>query len=547
MPRSLQVGEWTVEPELNRVTRSGQSISVEPRVLDLLVFLAGRPGEVVSKEEILRSVWSDTHVTDEVLTYSVSVLRKSLGDDARNPHIIQTIPRRGYRLIAGVGGSDASREVDRSIAALAFADMSPEQDQEYFCDGIVEEITGRLSRLRGLRVASRTSAFAFKGRLEDVRAIGRNLGVASVLEGSLRKSGNQLRITAQLINVADGCHLWSASYDRELRDVFAIQDEIAQKVVHALEVELSEAERRMLGKGPTQNVEAYEFYLRGRQFFYRSKRQNIECALEMFSRAAGKDPTYARAWAGMADCYCYLYMYFDDNPLHVELAREMSLTALDLDPNLAEAHTSRGYAVSLGRDYAEAEREFRTALRMDPNLFEAYYFYARTCFVQGRLAEAARLFEQAESVKPEDCQASSLLAFTCRTMGETGRAEAAYRRTLSKVQAQLELHPDDSRAVYLGATALLELGNLEKGLEWARRAYSLDSTDPYIVYGIACIHSRLRRIDEALDFVERAVQAGFAHYEWIRNDSDFEALRGHPRFTAILESLEKRAASRRSP
>ena len=188
----------------------------------------------------------------------------------------------------------------------------------------------------------------------------------------------------------------------------------------------------------------------------------------------------------------------------------------------------------------DAEKEFQTAIRLNPNLFEAYYFYGRTCFVQERLGEAARLFEQAESVKPEDCQAPSLLAFTCRTMGQTERAQAAYRRTLAKVEAQLELHPDDSRAVYLGATALLELGNQEKGFEWARRSYSLDPGDPYIVYGIACIHSRLGRVEEALDYIEKAIRAGFAHLDWIRNDSDFDALRGHSRFVAILESLRER-------
>lgn len=541
MARRFQVGDFVVEPDLNRITGGDSVVSVEPKVLDVLVCLAERPGEVFTRGEILRTVWPDTHVTEEALTYSISALRKALGDDARDPHIIQTISRRGYRLIAQVTAAPATPSLP-SVAVLAFSDMSQERDNEYFCDGIAEEITNRLTHLRGLQVAARTSAFAFKGQAEDVRTIGRKLGVGAVLEGSVRKAGTHLRVTAQLVSVADGCHLWSASFDRESEDVFAIQDEISQKVVHALEVELSDRERSILGKAPTQSVEAYEFYLRGRQFFYKSKRKSIQCALEMLTRAAGKDPTYAQAWAGMADCYSYLYMYFDNDRLNLELAREMSRTSLELDPDLAEAHSAYGLAASLSKLYSQAEREFQAAIRLNPHLFEAHYFYARTCFVQGKLEEAAHLYEQAESVKPDDCQAPSLLAFTCRTLGQRERAEAAYRRSLAKVKKQLELNPDDSRAIYLGATALMELGNHAEGLKWARKSYDLDPDDPYIVYGIACFHSRIGMTEEAVAYFEQAVRAGFSHVEWIKNDSDFDQIRNHPRFQAALRDLEDRSA-----
>lgn len=543
MARRFRVGEFLVEPDLNRITKGNKALSVEPKVLDVLVCLAQRPGEVFTRGEILRTVWPDTHVTEEALTYSISALRKVLGDDAREPHVIQTISRRGYRLIADVQAADAPAPASvPSVAVLAFSDMSPERDHEYFCDGIAEEITNRLTHLQGLRVTARTSAFAFKGRPEDVRSIGKKLGVGAVLEGSVRKAGPQLRITAQLVNVADGCQLWSASFDRESEDVFAIQDEISRKVVRALEVELSDRERSILGKAPTHSVEAYEFYLRGRQFFYKSKRRSIQCALEMLTRAAGKDPTFAQAWAGMADCYSYLYMYFDNDQLNLELAREMSRAALELDPDLAEAHSACGLAASLSKLYAQAEKEFQAAIRLNPHLFEAYYFYARTCFVQGKHEEATRLYEQAETVKPDDCQASSLLAFTCRTLGQREKAEDAYRRTLAKVRKQLDLNPDDSRAIYLGATALMELGSPSEGLEWARRSYDLDPDDPYIVYGIACFHSRMGMIEEAVAFFEQAVRAGFSHVEWIRNDSDFDPIRDHPRFMAALRQLEERPA-----
>jgi adenylate cyclase len=542
MAHRFLVGDWTVEPDLNRLTRGELTVSVEPKVLNVLICLAGHPGEVLSKEEIMRSVWRDTFVSDEVLTYSISELRKAFGDDARNPHIIQTIPRRGYRLIAPVSGGAPAAKNEPSVAVLAFSDMSPEKDQGYFCDGIAEEITNRLALLKGLRVASRTSAFAFKNKPEDVRVIGRTLGVSAVLEGSVRKAGNQLRINAQLINASDGCHLWSVRFDRAIQDIFVIQDEIAQKVVHALAVELTEAEKNTLERAPTRSVEAFDLYLRGREYFYKSKRKSLQCALEMFTRAAGKDPTYARAWAGMADCYCFLYMYFDKEQMDLELAGQMSRTALEVDPGLAEAHVACGHAESLSKNYEKAELEFKEAIQLNPGLFEAYYFYGRLCYIQGRLEEAARLYEQAESVSPDDCQAPALLAFTCRSMGEPERANAAYHRTLDKVERTLELSPDDSRAIYLGAAALLELGQRDKGLEWARRSYALDADDPYIVYGIACFFSRLGKTEEALGYFEQAVRAGFSHAEWAANDSDFEPLRGHPRFQEALRQMAERPA-----
>jgi adenylate cyclase len=541
MARDFRVADWLVEPDLNRITKEGKSIRIEPKIIEVLVFLADHAGEVLSQREIIRKVWAGTYVSDNVLLHSISSLRRAFGDSVDNPRIIETIARRGYRLIAPVTRPPAGQLLP-SIAVLAFSDMSPERDQEYFCDGISEEIINSLARLDGLRVVARTSSFAFKGRSEDIRTIGTSLGVTAVLEGSVRKAGDQLRITVELLNVEDGCHLWSERYDRELQDVFAIQEEIALRVVRALEVELSDREARSLSRSATRNIEAYTFYIRGRQFFYQSKRKGIECAIEMFSHATAKDPGYALAYAGMADCYSYLYMYFGNERSNLENARRMSQVALGLDPELAEAHSALALAVSLSRDYEQAEKEFQAAIQLNPKQFEAHYFYGRVCFVQGKLEEAVRHFEQAEQVKPEDFQSCSLVAFISRSIGQMERAEAAYQRTLKKVEKHLELNPDDSRALYLGATALAELGDRDKCFQWARRSYSLDPQDPYIVYGIACFYSRLGRIDEAVDYFEQAVHAGFTQREWIDNDSDFDNIRSHPRFQAVRRDLEETSA-----
>ena len=222
MSRELQIGEWLVEPDLNCITRGKKKTSVEPKVIEVLVCLADYPGEVLSKKQIIQTVWPDTFVSEEVLRYSISELRKAFGDDAKNPRIIQTIARRGYRLIAPVTKKDSSPGMKASIAVLAFSDMSAAKDQEYFCDGISEEIINNLSRIKNLRVASRTSSFAFKERSEDIRSIGRKLNVSAVLEGSVRKAGDRLRISVQLIDVKDESPLWSEQYDRELKNIFDI-------------------------------------------------------------------------------------------------------------------------------------------------------------------------------------------------------------------------------------------------------------------------------------------------------------------------------------
>jgi len=426
-----------------------------------------------------------------------------------------------------------------SIAVLAFEDMSPGKDQEYFCDGIAEEVINNLAHVGGLRVASRTSSFSYKGRREDIREIGRKLGVRTVLEGSVRKADNKLRINTQLINVADGCHLWSEQYDRELEDVFAIQEEIASHIAKTLKVELTEKEKQVLEKAPTQNVEAYEFYLRGRQFFYRSKRESIDYALGMFARAIEEDPEYALAYAGIADCRSYLCMYFGGEQSDLEDAVAASSKALELDPDLAEAHAARGLAESLSKSYEEAEREFEAAIELNPNLYEAHYFYARTCFVQGKHEEATRHYRSAHRVNPDEYQAASLLGFTYKIMGEAEKMERAYRRSLTKIERHLELNPDDVRAAYLGAEALLKLGERERAMEWVKRVLAKERDDPYTLYGVSCIYAQIGEIEEGMYYLERAVKKGFHHKEWMEHDTDLDSLREHARYPALVQRFEQ--------
>ena len=425
----------------------------------------------------------------------------------------------------------------KSIAVLPFVNMSADPENEYFTDGIAEEIINALSKIQSLRVASRTSSFAFKGKNEDMGEIGRKLKVATVLEGSVRKAGNKLRVTAQLVNVAEGYQLWSERYDRLLEDVFEIQDEIAGNIVRALRVVLSEDEKRAIEKAPTENVEAYEYYLRGRQFFHQFRRSGIQFARRMFERAIEIDPGFAMAYAGIADSCSFLYMYWDGTKSNLESADAASRKALELDPELAEAHASRGFALTLSRQYERARQEFETAIGINPKLYEAHYLYARACFQERRLEEAVRHYEDAARVRPEDYQSLLLMQTPLNGLGRTEDAIAALRKGLAVAERHLELNPDDARALYLGAGALAQLGNRERALEWATRALSIDPDDSGVLYNVACVYALSGVKDDALRCLERAIQNGFGHREWLDNDSDLDSLRDDPRFEALKKRI----------
>jgi TolB-like protein/Tfp pilus assembly protein PilF len=425
----------------------------------------------------------------------------------------------------------------KSIAVLPFADMSPQRDQEYFCEGMAEEIINALTKIQALQVASRSSAFAFKGQNQDIRKVGEQLSVNTVLEGSVRKAGNRLRITAQLIKVADGYHLWSERYDRDMEDVFAIQDEIAQSIVKALRVMLSDDEKRAIEQVPAADVQAYDYYLRGRQYIHQFRRTGIQFARRMFERALEIDPGYAIAYAGAADCCSFLYMYWDGSRANLEGADSHSKRALELGPELAEAHASRGLALSLSKRYEEAEREFQTAIRLNPKLFEAHYFFGRALFQQGKHSDAALQYQEASRVRPEDYQAALLVVQSLKSLNRFKEADASQRQGVLLAEKHLELNPDDARALYLSAGALMQLGEPKRALESAARALALDPEDSGVLYNVACVYALGGQADEAMGCLEKAVQNGFGHRAWLENDSDFDSLRGDPRFVALLERL----------
>ncbi len=436
---------------------------------------------------------------------------------------------------------DQGRDDDQpSIAVLPFLDLSPEQDQEYFCEGVAEEILNTLTRIGNLHVAARSSSFQFSSQSGDVREAGRKLGVKTILEGSVRKAGGKLRVSAQLVNVSDGYHVWSKVFDEDLEDVFAIQDEIAKSIAETLMETISAQEWEAIRGLPRTHIDAYDYYLRGRRFFKRFHKVDIEHARQMFWQALDVDPDFALAWAGYADCHSFLMMYVDPDPLHAEQADHASKRALELAPELAEAHASRGLACLVGRRFDRAERAFRRALQLNPRLFEAYYYFARTRFHQGDLEGAAKLFRKAAETDPADYQSRCLRVQILRGTGHTALAMEEAREAVKVLEKHLEWHPDDARGLHLGAGSLITLGQTDRAKSWLRRALQLDPDDPIVLYNVACNFATLGEAEESLDYLEQAVEHGTVSSDWMRNDEDLVSLRGSPRYAALLERVEEK-------
>ena len=431
-------------------------------------------------------------------------------------------------------GSAAAGDERPSIAVLPFLDLSQGHDQAYFCEGVAEEILNALTRIPELRVAARSSSFRYRPEAGDVRKIGRDLGVRTILEGSVRKSGKRLRVTAQLVNVADGYHLWSRTFEEELEDVFAIQDEIASGIASSLLESMQPPSREAIRTTASADVNAYDFYLRGRRYFKRFRKADIEHARQMFRQAIKLDPKFALAWAGYADCHSFLMMYADPKPAYAETAQEASTRALELGADLAEAHASRGLALLVCRRFEDAEVEFRRAIELNPRLFDAYYYYARARFHQGDMDAAASLFGKAAAIDPGDYASRCLRVQILRGQGHIDEARSEAEKAIVVVENQLEWSPDDVRALHLGAGSLLVLGQNDRARRWLRRAYELDPDDPILLYNLACNFATMNEIEEALDYLDKAVEHGTISSDWMRNDEDLVNLRDNRRFVEIL-------------
>ncbi|MCI4568838.1 tetratricopeptide repeat protein [Lysobacter sp. CFH 32150] len=461
----------------------------------------------------------------------------------------ETLPRRRAADSAAVEQPIAAQPApapEASVAILPFADMSESKDQDYFCDGLAEEILNALAAVRGLRVASRTSSFRFRDGATDARDIGRALNVAAIMEGSVRKAGERVRVTAQLIDAGNGYHLWSENFDRRLEDIFAIQEEIARNVVQALRLSLKTPEALDFERNAPRDMHAYDFYLRGRQLQAKKATDTWLSAPEMFRRAIQLDPDYAQAHAGLADAIVHLLLWRMARPEDVPLdeALAASRRALALAPDLAEAHVAQANILSLTGDNTAAVAAFESAIALNPRLYEAHYYLARHCFARGLYARARDEFEAAHSARPDEFQALGLAALAANTLGEKAHADAMSRRALQLALEEADADPGNGRARYYAALLQQRLGDVEGGRSNIEAALRLRPDEFGTLYNAACFYAHLGETDRALDLLDRAVATGHGFRDWIEHDSDLESLRSLSRFQDILARLGQPATAR---
>ncbi len=539
--RSIRFTGFSFDLETGQLRQGDSEIRLTPKAAAVLRVLVTNAGSPVSKEQLFSSVWSETTVSDDALTSCIQELRKAFGDEARQPRYIETRHRRGYQFIAPLEGppATAAEPADGSvaIAVLPFTDISPEHDQDYLCDGLAVELISAFSVIRELRVVSRTASFQFRAAGADVRLIGSQLGVGYLLEGSIRKTKDRLRVMVQLIEVASGYHKWSQQFDRTPDDVFAIQDEITAGVIHALRRgTISVGEKQALQRQHTGTA-AYEYYLRGLQFLPRMTQPDLARSAEMFERATQLDPSYSPALAGLATVYATLYEWFGADDANLRKADDASRKSVALGPELAEARVARGFTLSLSRQYAEATNEFSEAIRINPNLFEAYYYFARASFANGDIARSAELFAKAAEVRREDFQSPILLAQALRMMGKVSEALEANREGVRRAEHALALDPKDPRALSLGASGLFHDNQKARAREWCRGAVELYPDDMGVLINAACLSAKLGLKEEALDYLERVFARGWGKRGWIEHDPDYDIVRDEPRFKRLLARL----------
>ena len=407
----FRFGDHLLDVARRELRRGGELITLEPQVFDLLVYLVRNRDRVVTKDDLLDSVWSGRVVAESALTTRINAARRAIGDSGEAQRLIRTSPRKGFRFVGEVTELPPAESAlpltppDRpSIAVLPFHNMSGDPEQEYFSDGLAEDIITALSRFKSLFVIARNSSFSYSGRAVDIRQIGRELGVRYVLEGSVRKAGDHLRITAQLIDASTGAHVWAERYDRDLRDVFAIQDAITASVAGLIEPALAEAEQRRLLRKPPDRLDAWEAYQRGLWHFYKYGPEENQIALTFFRQAIGLDPNFAPGHYGYALALQWDVWKYSSRPFEEVqgIPREEALLAVALDDKDAMAHAILAHMLMWGSEWEAAIAEARTALALNPN--SAFVISMLGCVLGfgGYRDEALDRLRQAMRASPHD-------------------------------------------------------------------------------------------------------------------------------------------------
>jgi TolB-like protein/Flp pilus assembly protein TadD len=423
---------------------------------------------------------------------------------------------------------------DKVIAVLPFVNISPDKESDYFSDGLTEDLISNLSRLKGMSVVSRTNSIRYKGSKLDIEEIGRELGARYIIEGTVRRHQEDLRITANLIDVESSTQLWSDRYKGKMADVFDIQETVSKEIVDALAITLTPTEKVALTRRSTSNAEAFDLYLRGREALYRLTKTNIEFAAQLFQQAIRLDGRYAQAYAGLAEAYASRCLYYQRDDALLDKAVESSLKALMYDESISEAYAALAVAYLVRSDYDAAVESSRKAIQLDAGSMIGLYALARVFLNTGRHAEAVKTCEQLVELNPEFYPGLLALQSAYAGLGDAAAATATTRRLVAFFPGYLARVPDDARAHILFASYLAELGERDQALQEADTGMALSGNDAVMLYNLACVYCLLGDPAKGIESFVQSIDAGYGNYSWARIDPDLQSIRDDPRFIAAM-------------
>jgi TolB-like protein/Tfp pilus assembly protein PilF len=571
-PRScvLRFGPFEFEAQNGVLHKAGKRVQLQPQPAKILALLVSRPAQVITREELQEEVWGQRTFVDfeHSLNFSVRQIRAALHDNAGRPRFIETLPRRGYRFIAAVEHVlPNAADTIRSLAVLPLENLSQEPEQEYFADGTTDELITELAKIGALRVISRTSVQQYKRARKPLSQIARKLNVDAVVEGTVTRSGNRVRITAQLIDARREQHLWAESYERDLGDALRLQVEVAQAIANQVHVRLTEEEQSRLRSVRRIDPAAYECYLRGRYFWNKRTEENLVKAKEYFEQAIEKEPDYALAYSGLADTYFYRgYTFGRMVPKDaMPKAKAVALQALELDGMLAESHTSLAMVrFFFDWDWSGAEAEFKTALKLNPNYATAHHAYAALLAATGQKPEAIAASKRALEIDPLSIPINNMVGMMLAFAHRWDEAIEQYGKTiemdptvwlphwnLGLALEEMEKHRDAIEE-YLKASAFS--GTSTEALAELRKAYEACGLRGFRqkqleidlarwkgwhldTFHIAAHYARLNEIDDALAWLERAYEARSGGMVWMNLYPYFKNLYLHPRFQDMVRRV----------
>jgi DNA-binding winged helix-turn-helix (wHTH) protein/tetratricopeptide (TPR) repeat protein len=571
---------FRLEVAQGRLLYEGQAVPLKPKILDLLRYLIERRGQLVVKEELMKEIWPDAIVEENNITVSMSVLRKTLGDDGERRQLIETVPRRGYRFVAEVKESSpaiATEEArqnrsqtpvqEEEIDSLAVIPKSDGNDPnvEYLSEGITESIINTLSRIRRLRVLACSTVFRFKGKDVDPQTVGLQLNVKGVMMIRVMRLGEKLIIRSELVKVSDGSQVWGEQYNRSPADILGIQEEIAKAISENLKFSLTSQDEMRLTKKPTENIEAFNLYLRGRYFWNKYNKEWVLKAIEAFQQAIAIDANYALAYCGLADAYFRLSnVHFQPREV-LPKAREAALRAVEIDENLAEAHASLALiSVYYDHDWVRAEREFKKALELAPDLILAHQRYGSYLTFMGRFEEAIRHYETALELDPFSLQINMNLASAYYLRGEYDRAVIHLAKTR-------ELEPNYMPTHFVLGCVYIQQNRLAEAIAEFQLIYKLDeeaylalgfmgyahalageraeaetllnilqdiSLRKYVSpYSMLVIHLALGPQDRVFELLEQLYEERNDWLIWLKVSPELKILHNEPRFKSLLRRI----------